>query len=301
MRRTRSALASAASAAGSPRPVCHAFDVGVVPYLEAWRWQQSMLARRTSSAPSSSTSSGPQHKNALLVLQHPHVYTLGRAAVVEHLLWDGAQAAAASGALDSPLSTESSSSEARVVVRGPGGSEVHRVERGGKVTYHGPGQLVMYPVLDLRQFRQDLHWYVTCVEEVVVRTLAHYGVRGEREKGNPGVWVRGRKVAAVGMACSKWYTSHGLALNVDADLSYFGRIVPCGLDGREVTSLQAEVQAAAEAGEGGGERRRMRLTVDDVKPVALRAFQEVFGCELVMEVSGTRPEEAAAAGGGTGG
>ncbi len=271
--------------------MCHVYDAGVVPYAEAWRWQQALLARRVAAAPPAGADAAapppPPVRNVVIALQHPHVYTLGRAATVKHLLWDGADAGdvgSAAGAGAAHGAGAPAAAAPPPAAAGPGGADVLRVDRGGKVTYHGPGQLVVYPVLDLRRFRQDLHWYVTGIEEAVIRTAAHFGVAAGREAGAPGVWARGRKVAAVGMACSKWYTTHGFALNVDADLAFFRRIVPCGLDGREATTLAAEAGAA--------------LTVADVQPVALAAFADVFDCDMV---AATGCPADADSGGGTGG
>lgn len=259
------------------KPPCYLYDVGLTPYVSAWRWQQELLALRT---PLQSEAEASQHRDVVLSLEHPHVYTLGRAAVADHLLWDGDKKAVGTG-------TDTA---------GPAGSEVHRIERGGKVTYHGPGQLVMYPVLNLRHFKQDLHWYVTCIEEVIILALAEFGVTASRHKGYPGVWVGERKIAQVGMACSKWFTYHGLAINVDPDMSYFKRIVPCGIDDKEVTSLAAEIArlraeppsvgnvgqdlcATSTAKPGLPDGRA--VTVADIKPAVYRAFEQVFGCELI--------------------
>jgi lipoyl(octanoyl) transferase len=212
---------SSCAASPAPRRVTW-FDLGVVPYTAAWRWQQELLRSRTdaTSALQNATAALP---DVVLCLEHPHVYTLGRGASVDHLKFDPA-----AGAVD---------------------AEVHRVERGGTITYHGPGQLVVYPILQLEHHRKDLHWYVHSIEEVVIRSLRLYGVEATRVAGLPGVWVGGpggqqqqyRKIAQVGMNCSKWVTTHGFAVNVDPDMRYFGHIVPCGIDDRPVTSLAAEL------------------------------------------------------------
>ncbi len=151
--------------------------------------------------------------DTLLLLEHAHVITLGSSGRDRHVLHSRAEL------------------EAR-------GIELHRAGRGGDATYHGPGQLVGYPILDLKPDRKDLHAYLRALEEVLLRTLAAFGIRGRRDSSATGVWVDEAKVAAIGIRVSSgWITSHGFALNVDTDLSYFGAIVPCGLAGRPVTSL----------------------------------------------------------------
>ncbi|CAB1104580.1 unnamed protein product [Ectocarpus sp. CCAP 1310/34] len=151
--------------------------------------------------------------DVLLMLEHPPVYTLGRGSSLDHLRFDP---------------TDPSSLDGR---------EVRRTERGGEVTWHGPGQVVGYPVLDLNFHNKDLHWYMRQLEEVVIRVLGRYGLEGERETEHTGVWVGGAKVAAIGLNASRWVTSHGFALNVNPDLSAFEAIVPCGIQGRPVTRL----------------------------------------------------------------
>src|SRR4051812_16748125 len=162
-------------------------------------------------------------KNYLLFVEHPHVYTLGKSGDEKNLLVNEKQ-----------LQEKSAT--------------YYKINRGGDITYHGPGQLVVYPILDLDNFFTDIHKYLRLLEEAVIATLAEYGVRGERSKGETGVWLdaadvyKARKICAMGVRCSRWVTMHGLALNVNTDLSYFGNIVPCGIVGKQVTSLQAELQ-----------------------------------------------------------
>jgi lipoyl(octanoyl) transferase len=181
--------------------------LGVVPYADGLRVQQELVAaRRAGDAP-----------DTLLLLEHPHVITLGSSAEPAHVLADGAE-------------------RARL------GIEVFEVGRGGGVTYHGPGQLVAYPILDLKPDRKDLHAYLRDLEEVLIRVAAAYGVEAARRPGLTGVWTRSGKLAAVGVRVSSpWITSHGVALNVSPDLRYFDRIVPCGIAGEGVTSLEREV------------------------------------------------------------
>ncbi|NJL01332.1 MAG: lipoyl(octanoyl) transferase LipB [Spirulinaceae cyanobacterium SM2_1_0] len=171
-----------------------------IPYLTAWQQQQALLSAHL------------HHRNpaaALWLLEHPPVYTLGTGATLAHLKFDPAQA-------PSPL---------------------YRCDRGGEVTYHCPGQLVGYPVLNLRRYQTDLHWYLRQLEAVLLQVVAQYGLVGERLPGLTGVWVAGRKVAAIGIAAKRWITTHGFALNVCPDLSGFEAIVPCGIGDRPVGSL----------------------------------------------------------------
>jgi lipoate-protein ligase B len=195
---------------------------GRIEYRRALAWQESLLARRLAGG-----------ADALLLLEHPPVYTLGRGADARHL------GAAAGG--DVP---------------------VERVGRGGQVTYHGPGQLVGYPIVDLRAFKPDVHWYVTQLETVLIATLAEIRVAAARREGYPGVWVGDRKIASIGVGIRRWVTWHGFALNVARDLDGFAAITPCGLAGVQMTSV---------AGEGGPEHWQ------DVAPIVVRRFVETFG------------------------
>ncbi len=192
--------ASATSSAPLARRCCQLHRLGLVSYLQAWQWQQQLVSARKRDASLS---------DVLLLLEHPPVYTLGQGASLEFLKFD-------------PQATE---------------AEVHRVERGGEVTYHAPGQLVAYPILNLNFYRRDLHWYLRSLEEVIIRVLALYGLSAERIAGRTGVWVQGCKLAAVGIKVSRWITMHGVSLNVDPDLQGFERIVPCGLADQPVGSL----------------------------------------------------------------
>lgn len=176
---------------------------GSIPYPEARSQQQALVAERVAN---------PNLEDVLWLLEHPPVYTLGRGANPEFLRFDPSQ----------PKFSE---------------FEVHRIERGGEVTYHCPGQLVGYPILNLKRHRCDLHWYLRQLEEVIILALQDFDLVGEREAGLTGVWVRGAKVAAIGIKVSRWITMHGFALNVCPDLRGFGRIVPCGIADRPVGSL----------------------------------------------------------------
>jgi lipoate-protein ligase B len=182
-------------------------SLGRVPYSEALELQRSIARDRIS---------GAIPQDVLLLLEHPPVVTLGRAAKEKHLI-------------------------ASPEFLGAKGVEVFEAERGGDVTYHGPGQLVGYPIIDLKQHRQDLHWYLRKIEEALINALADYGVPGERNTAYTGVWTRGKKIASIGVHARDWVTWHGFALNVTTDLSYFDLIVPCGIDGVVMTSIAREV------------------------------------------------------------
>ena len=175
---------------------------GLTPYVEALEWQRALAADRIA---------GRLDHDVLLLLEHPPIITLGRGARAQHLL-------------DSD------------------GLDVLEVERGGDITYHGPGQLVGYPILDLREHRTDLHWYLRSLEVVLISALAVLGIDAERRDGYTGVWVGAvrRKIASIGVHVKQWVTWHGFALNVATDLSAFDRIVPCGIAGVEMTSVARE-------------------------------------------------------------
>ncbi len=180
---------------------CELYTPGILPYREAWQWQRSLvLERRTN----------PFLNDVLILLQHPPVYTLGQGADPQFLRFNPTQSS----------------------------HDVVWVERGGEVTYHCPGQLVGYPILNLAYYQKDLHWYLRQLEEVLIRVLAQYGLTGERVPGLTGVWLEGCKVAAIGIKVSRWITMHGFALNVCPDLSGFQQIVPCGIANKPVGSLE---------------------------------------------------------------
>jgi lipoyl(octanoyl) transferase len=177
-------------------------DLGRMEYGAAWAVQRELAERRKRE----------EIPDQLLFVEHPHVITLGRNGKPEHLLAGPDQLRRA-------------------------GIAFHETDRGGDITYHGPGQLVGYPILDLKRWKRDVVGYLRAMEEALIRALAEFGVRGERAAGMTGVWVGGAKVAAIGVHLSRWVTSHGFALNVTTDLRYFQYIVPCGLT-RPVTSME---------------------------------------------------------------
>ncbi len=200
-----------------------------MPYLEAWEWQKRLVSDRKLN---------PDLEDVLILLEHLPVYTLGQGATTEFLKFNSTQ-------------TE---------------YELHRIERGGEVTYHCPGQLVGYPILNLNDYCKDLHWYLRQLEEVIIQVLSVYGLAGTRIPGLTGVWVEGRKVAAIGIKVSRWITMHGFALNVCPDLEGFDRIVPCGIPDKPVGSLAQFVPS---------------ITVEQVRHEVAIAFAAVFGVKLV--------------------
>ena len=181
--------------------------LGRVPYAEALELQRSIARDRISGAIS---------QDVLLLMEHPPVVTLGRSTKEKNLT-------------ASPEFLESR------------GVELFEVERGGDVTFHGPGQLVGYPIIDLKRHRQDLHWYLRSLELALINSLADYGIPGERNTSFTGVWTRGKKIASIGVHARDWVTWHGFALNVTTELSYFNLIVPCGIDGVVMTSIAREL------------------------------------------------------------
>jgi lipoyl(octanoyl) transferase len=189
-------------ATGLP-PTCQLRDLGRIHYLRAFALQQSLAEQRKRA----------EIPDQILIVEHPHVVTMGRNAHESNLL-------------ASPELLERS------------GIELHHTDRGGDVTYHGPGQIVVYPIFDLREWKRDVGAYVRAIEQVIIDTLADFGISGDRLKGATGVWVGDAKIAAIGVHISRWVTSHGFALNVTTDLNYFRYIVPCGLT-KPVTSFQA--------------------------------------------------------------
>jgi len=188
-------------------------DLGLISYAEAYALQQRIVAARKAGL----------IEDVLLFCEHPHVITLGRNGKHEHLL-------ASSNVLRQK------------------GVEFHETDRGGDITYHGPGQIVGYPILNLDAIRRDVHWYVRMLEELMIRTTAEFGIATERFAGKTGIWVRAKgteeKLAAIGVHISRWVTSHGFAYNVSTDLRYFDLIVPCGISGRKATSLEKLLERA---------------------------------------------------------
>jgi lipoyl(octanoyl) transferase len=182
--------------------LCRVHQLGLVDYGEGLRLQQELIAQRKAGT----------IPDTLLLLEHPHVYTLGRNAKRANL-----------------LVTEERLAEI--------GAQIFETDRGGDITYHGPGQLVGYPIFDLTQHRRDIAWYMRSLEEVFIRVAKDYGIDAARLAGAPGVWIGNEKLVALGVHISRWVTSHGFAFNISPDLGYFDHIVPCGLKDKGVTSL----------------------------------------------------------------
>ena len=210
-------------------------ELGRLPYGEALELQRAVARARIA---------GTLPQDLLLLVEHDPVVTLGRSTRSRHLI----------------------SPPALLASRGV---DLWEVERGGDVTFHGPGQLVGYPIIDLRRHRQDLHWYLRQLEEALIRTIAHWHIPGERSAGFTGVWTTGRKIASIGVHARDWVTWHGFALNVTTDLRFFELIVPCGIEGVVMTSL------ARETGQ--------ELGLDEVIDRASAAFGEVFSLTPILQ------------------
>jgi lipoyl(octanoyl) transferase len=213
-------------------------QAGVVSYGEALEWQRDLAQARIE-----------RHipHDLLLLLEHPPVVTLGRNSQATHLLR-------------------------------PAGVDVFEVERGGDVTFHGPGQLVGYPIIDLTGYKQDLHWYLRTLEQALIGALAILGIPAERNPGYTGVWTHGRKIASIGIHVKQWVTWHGFALNVTTDLAHFDRIVPCGIPGVVMTSIEKEL---------GNEKRGTSLWGESVAAV-VQSFTETFGATVLPCPEGSR-------------
>lgn len=234
--------------------------LGRMGYAEAWALQERLLAENVAAKADwhrlppgeRHPATGPPTVHHLLLCEHPPVYTLGKSGSLDHLLL----------------------SEEEMAARGIG---FFRTNRGGDITFHGPGQVVGYPILDLERLRPDIGRYLRDLEEVIIRVLSGYGLDGRRSPGETGVWLepditgRARKICAMGVRCSRWVTMHGFALNVDTDLSHFDGIVPCGIQGKRVTSLTAELGRS--------------VALQEVEAGIEAAFEAVFGCRLVKDGS----------------
>ena len=220
-------------------------DLGHKDYKETWDYQESLFEeivelKRKNRAENTEVPT----PNYFLFVEHPHVYTLGKSGHIENLLID----------------------EAALAKKG---ASFYKINRGGDITYHGPGQIVGYPIIDLENFFTDIHKYLRSLEEVIIRTLADYGIKGERSEGETGVWLDvgtpfARKICAMGVRASRWVTMHGFALNVNTDLGYFDNIIPCGIRGKAVTSLNVELS-------------KEMVDTEEVKRYILKHFEEIFG------------------------
>jgi lipoyl(octanoyl) transferase len=228
-------------------------DLGVMDYKACWDYQEELF-NLTISQKIKNRDLPPEQqiptKNHLLFVEHPHVYTLGKSGDEKNLLLD----------------------EAGLEQKG---ATYYKINRGGDITYHGPGQLVAYPILDLDHFFTDIHKYLRLLEETIIVTIAEYGVKGGRRKGETGVWIdpddekKARKICAMGVRCSRWVTMHGWGFNVNSNLGYFNNIIPCGISDKAVTSLQHET---------GHE-----IPMTEIKEKLLRNFARIFEAKIVRE------------------
>jgi lipoyl(octanoyl) transferase len=208
-------------------------DLGLTEYGDVWKSQRELFQLRTQG----------QIPDLLLLTEHTHVYTIGKSGSDSHLLVSRSE-----------LDAE--------------GVDVFHIDRGGDITYHGPGQLIAYPILDLQNFYFDVHRYLRDLEEVIILTLKEYGIRGERDPRYTGVWVGGKKLAAIGVKVSRWITMHGVAINVSPDLTYFDHIVPCGIAGCRITSVEALLSR--------------RIDLNEFRRLFVGAFKKVFGVNAVF-------------------
>lgn len=236
-------------------------DLGQLDYKACWDYQESLLAaavgiKKANRGRAKSDQILPEHN--LLFVEHPHVYTLGKSGSIENLLLD-----------EDGLE--------RVNAR------YYPINRGGDITYHGPGQIVGYPILDLEQFFTDVHLYMRYLEEAIIITLLDYGIRGGRVDGFTGVWLdvddplKARKIAALGVKCSRWVTMHGFAFNVNTSMDYFEHIIPCGIDDKAVTSMQQELGRLLDIEEVKDKLRKNLANVFDFDIVAAQKPYENAG------------------------
>lgn len=226
-------------------------DLGSIEYGKAWEMQEELLQQGLkvkSARITGDLAADTEIRNYLLFCEHPHVYTLGKSGHAENLLIN-----------DTRLKELNAT--------------YFKTNRGGDITYHGPGQVVGYPILDLEQFFTDLGKYMRGLEEVIIRTIAHYGIEGGRLPGSTGVWLepgipgKARKICAMGVRCSRWITMHGFALNVNSDMRYFDYIVPCGITDKAVTSIEKEIG--------------QKVDMQEVEEYIRQEFAHVFEAEII--------------------
>lgn len=231
-------------------------DLGMIEYATAWQLQEELLKKgvdekaRWNSAPVDNREDAPKTTDHLFFCEHPHVYTLGKSGDMGNLLADDNKMAEINATF-------------------------YKTNRGGDITYHGPGQIVGYPVLDLEHFFTDLGRYMRNLEEVIIRTLRYYGVEAGRLPGSTGVWLdadishKARKICAMGVKCSRWITIHGFALNVNTQMEYFDNIVPCGITDKQVTSLEKELGR--------------QVDIYEVKEKLKQEFGKIFLANIITE------------------
>jgi len=224
-------------------------DLGLKDYKQTWEYQETLFKGIVDTKiKNRREDAGLETKNYFLIVEHPHVFTLGKSGYMSNLLVDEAQLKAKNASF-------------------------YKVNRGGDITYHGPGQIVGYPILDLDNFFTDIHKYLRFLEEMIILTLAEYGLKAERSPGETGVWLDvgtpfARKICAMGVRASRWVTMHGFALNVNANLGYFDLMIPCGIRGKAVTSLNVEL----------GKRS---IDESEVKEKLLKHFAALFEAEFI--------------------
>ncbi|WP_298342373.1 lipoyl(octanoyl) transferase LipB [uncultured Algibacter sp.] len=224
-------------------------DLGLQDYKAAWDYQEKLFKGIVDSKiKNRREGANLKTNNYFLFVEHPHVYTLGKSGNMSNLLVDEVQLKAKSATF-------------------------YKVNRGGDITYHGPGQIVGYPILDLDNFFTDIHKYLRFLEEMIILTLAEYGLKAERSSGETGVWLDvgtpfARKICAMGVRASRWVTMHGFALNVNADLGYFDLMIPCGIRGKAVTSLNVELG-------------KKQVDETEVKEKLLKHFTTLFEAEFI--------------------
>ena len=224
------------------------YDLGHASYQPVWDLQKSIQQRLIDEkrAEQKGKFNGKRLDDILLFVEHPHIYTLGKSGSEEHMLRS---------------MMELQQLEAKFL----------KIDRGGDITYHGPGQIVGYPIMDLDRHFTDVHKYLRFLEEVMIRVCADYGFEAHRIEGQTGVWVDNEKICAMGIRCSRWVTMHGFALNVNTDLRYFNNIIPCGIDDKSVTSLQ--------------ELSGKEIDAEEVKERIILHFEEVFDVSISKEGS----------------
>ncbi|MEZ5016724.1 MAG: lipoyl(octanoyl) transferase LipB [Flavipsychrobacter sp.] len=227
-------------------------DLGGIEYGAAWDFQETLMKAglevKAKRFKKEEEDSAEDTKHYFLFCEHPHVYTLGKSGDKENLLVNDARMKE----LDATF---------------------YKTNRGGDITYHGPGQIVGYPILDLEKYFTDLGKYMRSLEEVIIRTIAHYGIKGGRLEGATGVWIdeedvsKARKICAMGVRSSRWITMHGFALNVNTDMRYFDNIVPCGIKDKKVTSIEQELGK--------------KVDFEEVKQLLLKEFSQLFDAKLI--------------------
>ncbi len=228
-------------------------DLNQKDYRETWDYQEALFKEILDvKIKNRREGTNLETPNYFLLVEHPHVYTLGK-----------------SGDLSNLLVSEEKLAEI--------GATFYKINRGGDITYHGPGQVVGYPILDLENFFTDIHKYLRLLEEMVILTLEEYGLKAERSKGETGVWLDvgtpfARKICAMGVRASRWVTMHGFALNVNADLGYFDHMIPCGIKGKAVTSLHVELGKA-------------EVSMEEVKEKLLKHFATLFEAEMIEKTT----------------